>query len=374
MKKILALAAALVLLLTVPASSTLVTKPFIFSPNTTIYSSQVNADFDTLYSVINGGLDNTNIGSAGIFASQIIPTNTAQATFGGALGYTIAPNVATQVPLAILGSSGQSANLFSVNLAGPIDAFHISPSGRSNVAGGLVFPAPTTALAPGVVEAVNDNAAVGGLVLNVPTGSTNGFSFDVNGTPVASISNTGALTVGSFTLASPLSIANGGTGSSTKNFVDLSTTQTIAGAKTFSNAAVFSSTLQAVGVSATTGTVQGSSNGSTTGYVPPVYGPSGAALASTVHVVTGLTSSLSWSGGCSLTGAVCASASTTLSGAAAFTSASSYQCTLSGNNIGTGGPQVINIINTSGTAFTAYLYQGPYAAASATYPFICVGT
>jgi hypothetical protein len=40
-----------------------------------------------------------------------------------------------------------------------------------------------------------------------------------------------------------LPVANGGTGSATKNFVDLTNTQTVAGAKTFSNAATFSSTL-----------------------------------------------------------------------------------------------------------------------------------
>ena len=40
-----------------------------------------------------------------------------------------------------------------------------------------------------------------------------------------------------------LPLLNGGTGSATKNFVDLTTTQTVAGAKTFSNAATFSSTL-----------------------------------------------------------------------------------------------------------------------------------
>jgi len=54
-----------------------------------------------------------------------------------------------------------------------------------------------------------------------------------------------------------LAVANGGTGSATKNFVDLTTTQTVAGAKTFSNAATFSSsvTAQSGTFSATTGTV-----------------------------------------------------------------------------------------------------------------------
>ena len=41
---------------------------------------------------------------------------------------------------------------------------------------------------------------------------------------------------GSLTLGTPLSVANGGTGSATQNFVDLSTTQTVGGAKTFTSA------------------------------------------------------------------------------------------------------------------------------------------
>jgi len=40
-------------------------------------------------------------------------------------------------------------------------------------------------------------------------------------------------TSGAVTLAGTLAVANGGTGSATKNFVDLTTTQTVAGAKTF---------------------------------------------------------------------------------------------------------------------------------------------
>jgi len=42
-----------------------------------------------------------------------------------------------------------------------------------------------------------------------------------------------------------LPVANGGTGSATQNFVDLTTTQTVAGAKTFSNKSIFSSGFEA---------------------------------------------------------------------------------------------------------------------------------
>ncbi len=45
----------------------------------------------------------------------------------------------------------------------------------------------------------------------------------------------------------PISIANGGTGSTTKNFVDLTTNQTIVGLKTWSNLATFNAGLSSIG-------------------------------------------------------------------------------------------------------------------------------
>ncbi len=52
-----------------------VTKPNTFSPNTIIRSSDVNQDFDTLYTLVNGNIDNNNIASgAAIDASKISGT------------------------------------------------------------------------------------------------------------------------------------------------------------------------------------------------------------------------------------------------------------------------------------------------------------
>lgn len=62
--------------------------PYTFSPGTIIASAQVNADFSTIYGLVNGNIDNTNIGAAGIFASQLVPTTGPQATFGGSQNYT----------------------------------------------------------------------------------------------------------------------------------------------------------------------------------------------------------------------------------------------------------------------------------------------
>jgi hypothetical protein len=81
--------------------------------------------------------------------------------------------------------------------------------------------------------------------------ATNVWSVAGGGTAVTTFSggSTGltpsTATSGAVTLGGTLAVANGGTGSATQNFVDLTTTQTVAGAKTFSNAATFSSTVTA---------------------------------------------------------------------------------------------------------------------------------
>ena len=70
------------------ASATTVVIPNIFSNGQVIDATMMNANFSALANWANGNVDNTNIGSGGIFASQIIPGSTAQATFGGATSYT----------------------------------------------------------------------------------------------------------------------------------------------------------------------------------------------------------------------------------------------------------------------------------------------
>jgi hypothetical protein len=63
-------------------------KQYTFANGTTNDATQVNADLDALFAWANGGVDNTNVGAAGFYASQILPTSAGQATFGGALPYS----------------------------------------------------------------------------------------------------------------------------------------------------------------------------------------------------------------------------------------------------------------------------------------------
>jgi hypothetical protein len=79
--------------------------------------------------------------------------------------------------------------------------------------------------------------------------ATNVWSVAGGGTSVTTFSGgtTGLTpsdaTSGAVTLGGTLAVANGGTGSATQNFVDLTNTQTVAGAKTFSSAATFNTNL-----------------------------------------------------------------------------------------------------------------------------------
>jgi hypothetical protein len=67
-----ALPALVILSLNSPAYATSITIPYTFAPNTTIVSSQVNANFSTIAGVVNGSLDHSNLSAgANISASQL---------------------------------------------------------------------------------------------------------------------------------------------------------------------------------------------------------------------------------------------------------------------------------------------------------------
>jgi hypothetical protein len=50
---------------------TTISKPHTFSPNTTASSSQVNADFDTIYNDYNGGINSSNLATDAVSTAKI---------------------------------------------------------------------------------------------------------------------------------------------------------------------------------------------------------------------------------------------------------------------------------------------------------------
>jgi len=89
--------------------------PYTFVNGTIADANQVDADFNAVVAVVNG-LDQANIGVNGIYASQIIPTSTPQATFGGTFGYVFNPGLNTVVPLTLAAPSGQTADLLDATV------------------------------------------------------------------------------------------------------------------------------------------------------------------------------------------------------------------------------------------------------------------
>lgn len=64
----------------------LVSLPYVFTSGTPAYAAQVNANFTAVANGVNS-IDASNIGAAGLYASQIIPTTSGQASFGGTQQY-----------------------------------------------------------------------------------------------------------------------------------------------------------------------------------------------------------------------------------------------------------------------------------------------
>ena len=87
-------------------------------------ASDVQGDFTTIYNDYNGNITYANIGSAGIYASQIIPTNGTQATFGGSQTYTFPAGIAVTQGVS-------SGNTIIAN--GSTDWLHAYSSGCGNI-------------------------------------------------------------------------------------------------------------------------------------------------------------------------------------------------------------------------------------------------
>jgi len=148
---------------------------------TTINAAPFNANFTALQTCGNA-IDNTNIGVAGIYASQIIPTTVGQATFGGSTSYTFS----TALTLA-------AATVLTYN---------------ANSAGALF-----TAL--GSNNGIATNASGGGGEIDLYAGYTTtqiaGFWLNTGATAVeeALVTQAGTYTVGSSTFGATAAVVNG---------------------------------------------------------------------------------------------------------------------------------------------------------------------
>jgi hypothetical protein len=92
-------------------------------------------------------------------------------------------------------------------------------------------------------------------------------------------------TTGAVTLAGTLGVANGGTGSSSQNWVDLTTTQTAAGVKTWSNNAIFNDNV-GIGTTSPSQKLDVNGNVNVSGYLTTKFNYAGTTVVSPVSGVS----------------------------------------------------------------------------------------
>lgn len=115
-------AIAYLLLLTVPLQAATITKPFTFSPGTTISSTQMNACFDTIYNDYNGNINQNNLAASSVGTSQLQSAAVTTAKIGlAAVAYNQIQNVARQV---LLGNpTGSATTVTEITVVAPLDLY-----------------------------------------------------------------------------------------------------------------------------------------------------------------------------------------------------------------------------------------------------------
>jgi hypothetical protein len=200
--------------------------------------------------IANGGTGSSTQNFVDLITSQAVGGNK---TFSGANAFTTTQTVLTGNPsargLIVRAAPGQTANLVELQdqFSTPLSWFDSNGTFNGNTNGNTarLGGTPVSALAPSIGQSLRfDGASWAPSSLSVA---------DLAGTVAIGQGGTGAITASAalgnlggaargvnvditalFGLSTPLSVAQGGTGSATQNFVDLGTTQMIGGAKAFS--------------------------------------------------------------------------------------------------------------------------------------------
>lgn len=128
---------ALSLALASPARATTCSVPNSFSNGTIASANQVNANFSALAGCANN-LDWSNIG-AGFWASNIVPSTVAQATFGGSQTYRFPSAIIADGDIMSGGNflASTGSNVYLGPNASTTKAFVVDTTGNATVAGGL---------------------------------------------------------------------------------------------------------------------------------------------------------------------------------------------------------------------------------------------
>jgi hypothetical protein len=252
-----------------PAQAVTCSQAFVFATGQTLTATNLNANPANEISCINN-IDHTNLGSAGIYASQVIPATAPQAAFGGSLTYTFPAGISA-VGAIVAGSAtapafnpgdlvaSQTASIGVLRLGGS-SSTGIVDYGASN-AGAITLGNPTFVYGSLKAETLSGTA---------PTTS----SGDLSGTRSTT---TGALVLGGSASSGTLDYGVTAVGVLTSSVPFAATAITAIGAITAGTGTATSPAIAPGYLTSTTGTSKGVLDlGSSTGNGTLDYGTSHA--------------------------------------------------------------------------------------------------
>jgi hypothetical protein len=251
-------------------------------------------------------LDHNNVGAAGFYASQIIPTTTGQATFGGTQPYAF-PNALTVKGTLTAGAAGkatitddgtnaylQSPNAVFLQANGGTQTLSLSPSGLFSLPGALTVPgvlSGTSATFSGALSTQGNmtvssgNAYIGGggasqfaMTSNTAAAQTNAFTMNATNndtnivqflsasSPKSQVLQNGTYSTGSSTYGPTSASVNGA----------LTLAGALSGVTTGSfSGAITGASYSGGAITGTTGVFSGAVQ-SQSSYLPPFFGATGA--------------------------------------------------------------------------------------------------
>lgn len=394
----------------------------------------LTADVTGILPIANGGTGSANLGtgvvkaSSGTLSSSLLTNSDISAT--ASISYSklatltadralvsdatgnVSAAVVTSTELGYLsGATSTLQTQIDGKVTGPAAASDNAIVIYNGTTGKLVKNSLATIDGSGNITGTNLSGTNSGDQTITLTGDVTGSGTGSFATTIATGSVTNAMLAGSIDLTSKvtgtLPIANGGTGSATKNFVDLTTAQTIAGAKYFSDSV-------SIGAASPNANAILQVDSTTKAFIPPrmttaqknaigspiegmvvydsdlnavfVYnGTDWTETTPTAEVIktTGITNPKIYSAMVGITGTVTQDYGDMINGNCAITNTSDYACTLNSGKY-TAAPncwvQIINgtagividswFIETATTGTVSYvLYQGGARAANEAYVF-----
>ena len=335
-----------------------VTIPNTFVNGQFIDANLFNQNFQSIVTFANGNIDATNIGALGLYGSQIKPTSVAEATLGGTVVYTFPAGI--NVNGAVLRANSGLTVVGTTNLAA------------------TTFSVPPTMSGAGIAAATIPNAA---LVTTPLTALTAGANISITGSaPNLTIAATIPATGVSSVTGSGNIVSSGGGAPN----ITLVAAPSISGANITTNTIPKTAIVGGTGVTSVTGSGNVVSSGGLTpnitlvssptftggsfstpvtvsaGHIPPVYTATGADGGNTVHIVIGIGTFTTASTSINLN----------FTGAAVFTSGTSYACTANGVNAN----QPFTFNQSPGTAGGTFTTFNTTVAFNGNIPFACIGS